>query len=543
MSKRALVFAVVTNSLLLSQTYSALAEYSGLDATVERLNQAVKTPMAPATNCCVTTTTGRPNLLSQVKRLRSAIKSEAFTAATCSSVLEEAYATVFKSSPEQYEPRLLKENAREIIDELFAGKLELRASLARIEKEGPLSAPCVEASRNAMRAVLFLSEYLAEHFVPGLGHDRVFEGQGPELLLNPKYGPKLELKSGDVLMSRGDAFVSGAISRIGDNDGNFSHIAIVYIDPETKKPYTVEAHIEQGVVVAPLENYLKDGKVRSTVFRQQDPGLAHQAAKLMFERASKATAKGKNIPYDFGMVLSGKDPKGRAADHEVFCSEVAYIGYKEASGGKIVLPRYPTGLNMKNDTFLKAIGVAAKTTFAPSDMEVETRFDLVAEWRNFKKTEKSRMTDAILTKSYEAMEKHDYALRNTAGDAIKRDLAYVMRHTPLFRGLVKDKFPENMTRKAVGTMLALDKASTPMLAKLKEVSALQKEKTGFAMTTPQMLVYLETLRQDDFQTYLNYRKWQREFPAPSSGDDGQAQPPSDPAPPKPLFHNVFRPKS
>ncbi len=79
----------------------------------------------------------------------------------------------------------------------------------------------------------------------------------------------IKVHSGDLLVSRGGAEVSAFISRGNDYPGNFSHVAIIHIDEQTNEPYFVEAHIEKGVVIATLEDYLKDKKLRFMVMRPQ----------------------------------------------------------------------------------------------------------------------------------------------------------------------------------------------------------------------------------------------------------------------------------
>ncbi|MEJ2163658.1 MAG: YiiX/YebB-like N1pC/P60 family cysteine hydrolase [Robiginitalea sp.] len=74
----------------------------------------------------------------------------------------------------------------------------------------------------------------------------------------------IEVHSGDLLVSRGGAEVSAFISRGNDFPGNFSHVALVYINEETNEPSLVEAHIEKGVAIATLEEYLKDKKLSRT---------------------------------------------------------------------------------------------------------------------------------------------------------------------------------------------------------------------------------------------------------------------------------------
>jgi hypothetical protein len=437
---------------------------------------------------------------------REGIKIAAFNADTCAPFLGEVYANLFRASPSHFDLAETKNDAGTLVDEIFKTKIDLRRQLARMESTGPVPVSCVNAMRDTMRASLFMSEYLAEHFIASASQERVFSGTAPSLLLNPDFGARLALESGDVLISRGDAFVSGAIARLGDTDGNFSHVALVYIDPLTGEIHTVEAHIEVGAVVAPIEKYLTDGKSRSVVFRLKDPRLAAEAARVMFERVKKASASGKNVPYDFGMLMDGKDKAGRPADAALFCSEIVSVGYALASEGRLQIPKYRTSFRLTNDAFLKAIGIEAKESFAPSDMETESRFEIVAEWRNLKKTRRSRMTDAVITQIYAAMDDKGYVLRNPAGTAAKRDIAYTARRLPLFSSLLKERFPANMPRSALGTMFALDDTAEAMLGELEKANAEKASRMGYAMTSAEMQTFLRALIDRDREAYLEHRR-------------------------------------
>jgi hypothetical protein len=184
---------------------------------------------------------------------------------------------------------------------------------------------------------------------------------------------------------------------------------------------------------------------------------------------------------------------GAGAGAELFCSEVASLGYAIASGGRLRLPRHRTALRMKNDAFLKAIGIAAEESFAPSDLEVETRLALVAEWRNLAKTQRSRMTDAIITHIYWSMDEKGYALSPPAADALKRDVVYTVRQLPLFGALLEERLPRNMPRETLGMMLALDRTAEAMLERLEQANAERMRRTGMAMTGAQMQAFLRAL--------------------------------------------------
>ncbi|MGK5086108.1 YiiX/YebB-like N1pC/P60 family cysteine hydrolase [Bdellovibrionota bacterium FG-2] len=208
----------------------------------------------------------------------------------------------------------LDAEATGIIRNLFRSRLELRRKLALFSVAGGATEECVNSMRNVLRAVRFAEDYVGEFQVkPRPFNEKnpavAFAGAEPHTMVNSYYLPfdiETSVRSGDVLLSRGAAFTSAAIARIGDVDSQFSHAALVYIDPKTHEKYTIEAHIEIGVVVAPFRKYLKDGKVRSALFRFGDPELAHEAARIMYNKAKAAMDRGKNIPYDFSLEV--KDP-------------------------------------------------------------------------------------------------------------------------------------------------------------------------------------------------------------------------------------------
>ena len=128
----------------------------------------------------------------------------------------------------------------------------------------------------------------------------------------------IEVHSGDLLVSRGGAEVSALISRGNDYPGNFSHIALIYVDEKTKEPFLIEAHIEKGVAIASIAQYENDKKLRFMVMRPRanlpvmlaDSMLPQRAAKIMFDEAAK-----RHIRYDFKMNFIDTT--------EMFCSEVA----------------------------------------------------------------------------------------------------------------------------------------------------------------------------------------------------------------------------
>ncbi|MDZ7805941.1 MAG: YiiX/YebB-like N1pC/P60 family cysteine hydrolase [Gracilimonas sp.] len=185
----------------------------------------------------------------------------------------------------------------------------------------------------------------------------------------------IKVHSGDMLVSRGGAEVSALISRGNDFPGNFSHVALIYVDEETSTPYLIEAHIERGVDIATAEEYINDRKLRFMVLRPRqdlaqlkvDPMLPHKAANYMYNEARK-----RHIPYDFKMNFY--DPE------KMFCSEVGSYAYKEFG-----VQLWPAESTISSDGVVKVMntfGVENFVTQMPSDLEYDPQLSVVGEWRD-----------------------------------------------------------------------------------------------------------------------------------------------------------------
>ncbi|MCJ7468170.1 MAG: hypothetical protein MUO53_15940 [Maribacter sp.] len=214
----------------------------------------------------------------------------------------------------------------------------------------------------------------------------------------------IQVHSGDLLVSRGGAEVSAFISRGNDYPGNFSHVAMIYVEKETYKPYLVEAHIEKGVAIARLEGYLKDKKLRFMVMRPRadlaqmtaNPMLPQQASSYIFNESQT-----RHIPYDFKM-----DYYDASA---MFCSEVGSYAYKQFG---IRLWEFESTISSNGIMdWLHNFGVEHFVTQMPSDLEYDPMLSVVAEWRDkevlFQDHLDNAVMDALLARA-NAGEKLDY---------------------------------------------------------------------------------------------------------------------------------------
>jgi len=205
------------------------------------------------------------------------------------------------------------------------------------------------------------------------------------------------IHSGDIFVSRGGAPTSALIARGNDYPGNFSHVALVYVDEDSGRPYIIESHIEVGVTVSTIERYLNDKKLRIMVLRLRadlpsiasDPLLPHEAARTSYRRA-----KSEHIPYDFEMDYN--DPA------KLFCSEVASAAYRQFG-----IDLW-TGLSNISSvgvrSWLAAFGVRYFQTQEPSDLEYDPQLVVVAEWRDPETLYKDHLDNAVIDVMLEGAE-------------------------------------------------------------------------------------------------------------------------------------------
>ncbi|MCX6831839.1 MAG: YiiX/YebB-like N1pC/P60 family cysteine hydrolase [candidate division Zixibacteria bacterium] len=215
-----------------------------------------------------------------------------------------------------------------------------------------------------------------------LAHDEPSETPSAQIL-------GVTIHSGDILVSRGGAPTSALIARGNDYPGNFSHVALVHVDANSGKVSLIESHIEKGVAVADISQYLKDTKLRVMVLRLRfdlpvlvaDPQLPHKVA-----TAALAKAIREHIPYDFSMDYQDTS--------KLFCSEVASAPYAQFGVKLWMGLSQISGFGIKS--WLSAFGVRHFETQEPSDLEYDPQLSVVAEWRDPETLFGDRVDNAII---------------------------------------------------------------------------------------------------------------------------------------------------
>ncbi len=505
-------------------TLFSLTFFLYLDHHLPQKNSAVTYERAPASASLFE---------KDVDRVYAEIKDvKIFNRDTCEDYLTDITDFLLTKGAQTYLPATEQENnlllgrAEQIVQKIFYIRLLLKERFDEFNETGEVNKGCVNKVRAAFRYARFLEEFITEMYVTKNKQDKsthVFDprdlSQGKmQLMLNPKFA-KVEFKTGDILMVRAMSFVSATIARVGDEDGQFSHAAMIYVDNGT--PYVIESLIESGVGITPLKEWRAGHHARTVLYRMKDRELAVRAATKLYEVVKKRLAEGNPVPYDFKMKTDQHD--------EIFCAEIVQWALDMVTDGHSPIPHYMTEFNeFRNHNFLYQLTIDEVKTFSPNDLEVEPAVEVVAEWRNYEATRLRRVQDVVLVSILDWMVKKGYVLKSTARSMSMSHIAWIGRK--LF-GFKKDQIPPNMPYGFLKTFIKLEKVSNVLETYLSDLEEEYFVKTGHSMDYKTMREAMEKLRIEDCKTYIRReREWQENV------HRGNFEPPRTH---KSLFHNMF----
>ena len=443
-----------------------------------------------------------------VDALFQATDREIYTSEECTEGLKGFYFALFKLTSEDVDLGQYTEDAlTKLVEKSFHTRLRIKEKMNNLNVVSEMDEKCLDSAKNSLRALRYIEDYLIESYRLRNKNEeapKYLEGSSPYLLKNPRFSfnGQSDLQSGDVILSRGNAYTSAAIARIGRNDMQFSHLSFVYRDESEKlKLWTTESRIEVGAMARPLAEHIKKRKARSIVFRYKDQALARKASKLIYKRVKEAQEGKGNIPYDFSMNYHD--------DSTLFCSEIIYSGFKAATNGKLDIPLYKTKFNKGLIPFLQTLGmdineqnISTFKTFAPGDILYDPNFELVAEWRDPDKINDSRMKDLILTKMFEWMEEKNYRLQTKTITKAKARAAWLARRTPLVKNFVIQRLPLNMKYDLLKMFFTLENVGLH----LQEVINIERSKALAPFSPKEVYQILENHRVQDFSVWAKKAK-------------------------------------
>lgn len=468
-----------------------------------------------------------PDLLADTQAFLGFINNpDKFNHQTCAPFLHEVIDALEQKDPGSFDYTLTRKNYLAIIQSLWNIRMTLHDRLHDLTQSGAIRSgstddSCVNAIRDTFRTARYLEDFLGESFLGIRPFNEktdpkainTLQGEAPHLLKAPGV-ETVTLRSGDMIMSRGTAFTSAAIARIGVTPSQFSHIAVVYIEDEPLgKEFTIaealnnphvkmlEAHIEIGATIRPFKEYVADGNARNVLFRYNDARVAHSAAKwahdfiVQYRLVSQKKNGGdfndpnNSVPYDFKMNLGDLS--------EIFCSEMGYIAYRSVG---IILPQFPSILESRNDV-VKTMGITKLVNFAPGDLELDTRFQYLAEWRDYRKMHDVRYKDAVLDSMFHWMRDKNYQLHPTVAKEAHALFGWLARHADL--SFAKTQLPKNMGLGLLKMVFTIDDVGQTLQNDLTAIEQKhQSEYSGRLLTYPETMDVLEKFRAQDADQYM-----------------------------------------
>jgi hypothetical protein len=388
---------------------------------------------------------------------------------------------------------------REFSQKLWHSKQALHQRIKQLHQEMNYSADCARSLRPIFRHIRLLEdlseEYQARNNLGLAVSSSAFSMKNPQVHKAPGFETielSQDLESGDLLLTRGNAFTSAAIASLGEEDTQFSHLSLVYKD-EKNKIWTIEAHIEVGSIVRPLEAHIKDSNFRTMVLRFEDKKLAARAANFAFETVKKASETTGNINYDFGFDMD--------EDQNLFCSEIVSWSFSKVSDNQIQVPLIKNRVLMRKSSFVNDLEINIQESFIPADLEIDPRFKIIAEWRDANRVNDSHEKDAILQAMYRWVDDFGYRMINGSSRKSKfyKHIVWYMRRIPLLKNYVKEKLPLNMSRKLIGFFGVLDSVGEWLQIRLQPANKQTIEARGIPLLPEEKYQFLNDLRLADLK--------------------------------------------
>jgi hypothetical protein len=440
--------------------------------------------------------------------------------------LEKIYKQVFDVDFARYDLKALRAAAPDLLDDFYDLRLGLRSQIAGWKMRDLITPKAEKLLRDVFRALRYATDMLGELMIgfrqkkTGKSRRLAFSKNTRGTLFHPalRASSFAEFQSGDVIIVRGTIHNSAAIARIGDVDSQFSHAALVYVEPEGRQ-FVVEALIETGGTINTLHSALSHDLGRAVVFRHADKDLAHKAAEAMYNRvrATEGWFK-RRIPYDFSMELENYE--------KLFCSKLVRQAFDEASDGRQKLPTFTSSFEKGARDFLDRIGVTAQQSFAPGDLELEPNMVALAEWRDFERTSHIRLQDFVMVKLFEWMEQKGYTFKEPPALKIISRLgcasAYVPWPLSAFLARFMPRVPRNMKRETISAIAMLHYTAEPLFKQLQALERHSVRRRGHPLHPREILEFLET-RREESPTRVGYLWAPKEIVDADSASESEAK--------------------
>jgi hypothetical protein len=201
-----------------------------------------------------------------------------------------------------------------------------------------------------------------------------------------------------------------------------------------------------------------------------------------------------SIPYNFSMDLDRRD--------SIFCSQVPYEGFLSQG---IKLPLYKSLLKtaQEND-LIRLLNIKVDSTFAPGDIELDTRFEFIAEWRDLRKLQDIRYRDAILVSFFRWMKDYNYKFHPRWYVVAGSNVALLARQLDL--PYITQIMSKNMDAQTTAAVVTLESLGNKMVERIKKSEAqVSPHQDGLPLTMKQMTAVLDKYRIEDREKHRLFK--------------------------------------
>lgn len=439
------------------------------------------------------------DLLEKSQVIIDRVATRDFNVQSCSRDLE-LLIEQYSKAPETLNIEVIKNQGQEILDQSFDARMAIHSMLDILPVE------CKAKVKDLYLKMRMVEDYVGVHYYSDaqISADSIKYQEEPVPVYEAdKYRPyhvgagidpkaKFEFKNGDIMITKGISFVSSTISELAAPKSVFSHIVFVHVDEKTKEVTTIESYVGKGVSIFPIEEALKNENARILVLRAKDQAMASKAANYMYDKVQKLKSEKKYIPYDYELDFSDNS--------KMSCEEVAYDAYKTVSNGAMIIPEMESQILLDDPKFLKRVGVKKGPMMVPTDMETDSRFDVVLDWTDYRVMRDSWRKDALLGEMFRWIQDYDYRIyENMTSVAAK--VIWSTRYIPglwgmmsKISGIPKD-FTKDVPSLTITTMASLKSIGGNLLPVVTKADQEHFEKTGRWMTTEELRLTLDQYRQ------------------------------------------------
>lgn len=428
-----------------------------------------------------------------------AVATRGINPQNCNDELEKL-TTFYSEAPTGVDLTDVKNRGQEILDRSFEARMALHSMLDVLPKN------CKIKLKQVYLKMRQTEDFVGVHHYPDtqISADTIKYQEQPIPVYEPEAyrpfhlgkgidsGKKFEFKNGDVMITKGISFVSSTISELAAPKSVYSHIVFVHVDEKTKEVTTIESYVGRGVSIFPIDEALKNENARILVLRAKDQALAAKAADYMFAKVTELKAKKKFIPYDYELNFEDNS--------KLSCEEVAYDSFKQVSNGSFVVPEIESEITLNDAKFLKRVGVKKGPMMVPTDMETDSRFDIVLDWTDYRVMRDSWRKDALLGEMFRWIDQNNYRIyENTTSIAAKviwstRYIPGVWAMMSKLSGIPKD-FTKDVPNLTISTMASLKSIGHPLLTAAKSADEEFFKKNGRWMTTEELRTAIDDYRK------------------------------------------------